>query len=158
MIFLKYIMIILSFFGLDVLSKSIIDKNLILGKEINIKLSDDTKSKVFIKHIKNYGFVYHRFSGKTNLLRWVSGLTLSGYSLLFLYDLIKGKTKYLLPMSIFLGGGFGNFYERLKKGYITDFILIKKGKNPPVFNIADMLLVIGSIWYAIMHIFDKSEE
>ncbi len=45
-----------------------------------------------------------------------------------------------------IGGVFGNFLDRLFLGYVRDFFKFKiVGYNFPIFNIADMCIVIGII-------------
>ena len=43
-----------------------------------------------------------------------------------------------------LGGIFGNFYDRLVLNYVIDYIsVIILNYHFPIFNFADMLIVIG---------------
>ena len=43
-----------------------------------------------------------------------------------------------------IGGALGNFIDRIIYGYVIDYIDINLfGWNYPVFNIADMMIVIG---------------
>ena len=49
-----------------------------------------------------------------------------------------------LGMSLILAGGFGNLIDRIFRGYVIDFLdFIIFGYDFPVFNIADMLIVIS---------------
>ena len=45
-------------------------------------------------------------------------------------------------------GAFANFIDRIKNGSVTDFIFIKF-KNAPVFNVADVFIVLGCISFFI---------
>lgn len=46
--------------------------------------------------------------------------------------------------ALILGGGFGNFFDRLLHGGVFDFLQIYIGKYPwPTFNFADMIIDIG---------------
>lgn len=47
-----------------------------------------------------------------------------------------------LSLGLQLGGALGNLIDRLRQGYVVDFISIK---SLPVFNIADSCIVIGVI-------------
>ncbi len=63
----------------------------------------------------------------------------------------------LLSVSMIMGGALGNFVDRLRFGYVVDFLdftLIKF----PVFNIADSFIVIGTILMAYYVIFIHEEN
>ncbi len=45
-----------------------------------------------------------------------------------------------LAYAFMLAGGLGNFIDRLLHGFVIDFIHIR---GWPVFNVADILLVVG---------------
>lgn len=56
-----------------------------------------------------------------------------------------------------LGGAIGNYIDRLRFGYVVDFISVKLTRTYdfPVFNIADMAIVIGTIIIVFVVLFDK---
>jgi len=101
---------------------------------------------------------YHKLEGKRNVILWITGGFTAIYSILFIRACCGDKeTKgYGIPLAIILGGAYGNFLERWKKGSVTDFIFIDKGKNPPIFNIADAALLFGAILMGILSLKDKS--
>ncbi|WP_099208790.1 signal peptidase II [Urinicoccus timonensis] len=65
-----------------------------------------------------------------------------------LYNLPKLK-KFSLPywsLVLILAGTFGNFIDRVRLGYVVDFISLKfKSYHFAVFNLADTMIVVGSI-------------
>ena len=61
--------------------------------------------------------------------------------------------------SVLLGGAIGNYIDRVRHGFVVDFISVKitKTYDFPVFNIADMFIVVGTILIVYVVIFDKYE-
>ena len=55
----------------------------------------------------------------------------------------------LLSFSLILGGAVGNLIDRIFRGRVIDFIDISPVFNFPTFNIADILVVIGWIAFAL---------
>ena len=68
----------------------------------------------------------------------------------------KFRILYVLG-GLLTGGAIGNMIDRFRLGYVVDFIsfvLI----HFPIFNVADMCIVISVILYAVMFIFVYKEE
>ena len=59
--------------------------------------------------------------------------------------LIDVKTKVVL--ALVLAGGISNLIDRICRGYVLDFINIK---NLPVFNLADLYVLIGWIGFVVI--------
>lgn len=56
----------------------------------------------------------------------------------------KDKIKNYVPYTVLLAGGIGNLIDRIFRGYVIDFIHIDMF-DFPVFNIADICVVVGVI-------------
>lgn len=70
-----------------------------------------------------------------------------GFSLIFVgFKWYKAKTIYEgIAWGLIVGGGASNAIDRLLFGNVLDFILIKLWDlHSPVFNIADLAIVIGA--------------
>ena len=102
----------------------------------------------------NQGVMLGLFSELPPVLRVVSLSTL-GLFLLCGFALIQ----YLLPfrslqlrmgLSILIGGLIGNVFDRIRLGYVIDFITIgSPSLSSPVFNLADALQWLGYIFIVL---------
>ena len=110
------------------------------------------KDHLYFWHIKNRGIAYNRFSGRRKGILLATGALLAFYGGLLVRILRgKGEKRLALPLALTLGGGAANFWERLRKGRVTDFLFIPvKGKNAPIFNIADVSIVVGALWMTVI--------
>ena len=78
----------------------------------------------------------------------------------YLIRYYNGLSMYTkIAFSMLIGGAIGNLIDRVRFGYVVDFISFKlKGYyNFPVFNIADMFIVISTILIIFVIMFDKVE-
>jgi len=51
-------------------------------------------------------------------------------------------------MSLILGGGLSNLYDRIAYGKVVDFMNMGIGDlRTGIFNVADMFILAGIIWY-----------
>ena len=68
--------------------------------------------------------------------------------------------KAKLGLSLILAGGIGNVIDRIFRGYVIDYIDISKLFNYPVFNFADICIVVGVILIMLIIIINtiKSQE
>ena len=66
----------------------------------------------------------------------------------------KGSRSLKLGFSFMLGGALGNLYERIFKNGVTDFIYIKF-KKAPIFNVADIFILIGNFIILTVSFFKK---
>ncbi len=60
-----------------------------------------------------------------------------------------------LASGLILGGGLGNMIDRIGLGYVVDYIHVSF--FPPVFNFADMAIVVGTALFVI-HVLFFSER
>ncbi len=141
--------------GLDLGTKHWAEQKLPLNRKKEI-----VKNHLYFWHIKNGGMAYNRFDGRRKGILLSTGGLLAFYSGLFFQTLRgKGDPRMALPLAVTLGGGYANFWERLKKGEVTDFLYIPvKGKNAPIFNLADVAIVLGAAWLTILPCFKSKKK
>ena len=65
-----------------------------------------------------------------------------------------------LSIAMISGGALGNFIDRLRLGYVIDFIDVRFGNlyNFPVFNVADSFIVCGTLIMVVLILFNRFEK
>jgi len=127
----------------DQLSKVWIRSNLLVGQSL-------FEAGFFrITHVNNTGAAFGLFQGQSFLLTIVA---LVGITVLLVYVLVIYRKFPLLDnrlgrstLGLVLGGAVGNLIDRLRFGYVTDFISVGLW---PAFNIADSAITVGVILFA----------
>lgn len=90
--------------------------------------------------------------------------TLGGISiaalLVYAYTLRHHGFWRLLPFALILGGGIGNFIDRIVRGYVVDFVHVhwKDTWSFPIFNVADSLVSVGMVLWIVQGILARKEE
>ena len=103
-----------------------------------------------LEYLENRGAAFGILQNKLILLALVTLLIISG----MIYYIIKykPKSKFLrISFALIISGALGNLYDRVVYKYVVDFILLhyKEVYYFPTFNIADMLVVVGTVILAI---------
>ena len=87
----------------------------------------------------NKGAAFGLLANET-LLFVLIALVISGVLVAYVRFLPAHRPWLRLSLSLQLGGALGNLLDRLRQGYVVDFIALKAW---PVFNIADACIVVG---------------
>ncbi|HDN78951.1 MAG: signal peptidase II [Chloroflexi bacterium] len=74
--------------------------------------------------------------------------------LLYQHRLDEGSCLLRLSLGFQLGGALGNLLDRVRYGYVMDFIDFKVW---PVFNVADSAITIGALLLVYYFLFEKSD-
>jgi len=103
-----------------------------------------------LEYLENRGAAFGILQNKLILLALVTLLVIAG----MIYYIIKykPKSKFLrISFALIISGALGNLYDRLFYKYVVDFILLhyKEIYYFPTFNIADSLVVVGTLILAI---------
>ena len=127
----------------DQLSKICIRANLAIGESV-------PETGLFqLTHVQNTGASFGLFQGQSFSLTIVAfiGIAVILFVVLFIsrrfpfLDNRLGKT----ALGLVLGGTVGNLIDRLRSGYVTDFVDIGIW---PSFNVADSAITVGTILFA----------
>jgi len=109
------------------------------------------------KLVKNFGAAFGILQDK----RWLFIIITTVVILVFIIYIVKFNSEInlhtKLALSLLLGGAIGNFIDRIRLGYVIDFIQIDiiNSINFPVFNFADVFIVFGTIMLMIFTIYPR---
>ena len=106
-----------------------------------------------ITYVKNTGAAFSILNGNTFLL-----IILSIIILFYIYKFILKKNIHKISSILLLGGILANLIDRIFRGYVVDYLDFNiLGYNFPIFNLADICIVIGS-FILIFETLKDSEE
>jgi signal peptidase II len=110
-------------------------------------------------YLENRGAAFGIFQNKQSILAIVTFFVLS----FVIYYLIRYKPKSMIlriSLSLIICGAIGNLFDRVTKRYVVDFILFhyKDVYYFPTFNVADMMVVIGTFSMALYLIKEDKNE
>jgi len=132
-----YLLIFTSIFiFFDRISKYFVVKNLDYNETVHI-----FKDLLKFEKVENRGGIFGIFPEGRYFFIIISFVAL----MLLLYFFIKIEPKTLFitfNISLIISGISGNLIDRLKYGYVIDFISVK---NFPVFNLSDSYITIGIV-------------
>lgn len=132
---LSFIMLII-----DQLSKIIVINN--IEPSTGIKLINNF---LYITFVKNEGAAFSILQGG-RIFFIVLSIFVLVIMIKYIFDDKNIRKIEVLSYSLLISGIFGNLIDRIVYGYVVDFIDIYLfGYDFPVFNVADMCIVIGAV-------------
>lgn len=136
-----FVLIVISIFVLDLKIKNHIEAN----KKMHTK-EEILGGNIILNRYHNKGAFLNLLDNNVKLVKALSCVILG--ILLVAFAIIlpsKKKTGVKLGLSLILGGGASNLYDRFKRGYVVDYFSfnVKKLKRI-IFNISDICIFVGS--------------
>lgn len=109
-------------------------------------------------YLRNEGAAWGMLSGKINLFLIFTVIVV----LLVTYVIInlpvtKKYVPLLITCTLLVSGASGNFIDRVRFGYVRDFIYFKL-INFPVFNVADCYVTVSVVLLIILILFVYKED
>ena len=139
---LIYITIVLLFFVLDRVSKTIIINILENTGTVDIYIN----SFLSLYLVWNKGIGFGLFSFDQSYIYDGISLFILLINLIIIYLIIKEKAPKTYILSLILGGSCGNLFDRYYYSAVPDFIDINfKGYHWFIFNLADIFITVGII-------------
>lgn len=150
---ITYIVITAVLTQLDQITKYVAENNLYMKNDIDI-----IKNVLTLTYLRNNGSAFGMFSGKINAFLVLTVIIV----VVITYIVIRMPvTKRYLPMYIvctmLVSGAIGNFIDRVRFGYVRDFIYFKL-INFPVFNVADCYVTISVAIFIVLILFVYKEN
>lgn len=146
-----YLIISAVIVGLDQWTKYLTVENIQLGET-----KEFISGFLSFTYIRNTGGAWSILEGKM-MFFYVMTVVVVAVLLYMLVKNIKNSKWFTIGLSLILAGALGNFIDRLRLGYVVDMFKTEF-INFPIFNVADMALVIGVACVFIYLILDERKE
>ena len=135
-------------FALDRVTKAWVSENIPLGTARPV-----VGDYVRIVHAQNTGAAFGLLPERTTLLSVLSVLAV--LAIVYYYRQIASASWLVsATLGMQLGGAFGNLLDRVRQGYVVDFVDVGVGEvRFWAFNVADSSIVVGifvvtfALWY-----------
>ena len=125
---------------IDIVIKLIISNKLIFNQSIKV-----INNFFYITYVKNTGVAWSILSGKINLIIVIT-LIIIAILIIYIFNKKSYSVLEIISYSMILSGSIGNLIDRIIYGYVIDYLDFNiLGYNYPIFNFADMCIVIGII-------------
>jgi signal peptidase II len=124
---------LLSVLAVDQATKAIVRSSLALGQQAQVA------GLFSVEHLRNPGIAGGGLAGRAVPLALLATLAVSAI-LAFLARNGVTRPLILVGFGLLIGGGFGNLVDRLRFGYVTDFIL----DGDRAYNVADIAIFAGT--------------
>jgi signal peptidase II len=131
----------------DQATKAAVRANLAYGESV------DAVGPFTIHHVRNSGILGGHLQGSALPIAIVTAVALTA---LAVYALRRnpGRPLAAVAFGLLLGGGLGNLVDRLRLGYVTDFI--DRGSGG-AFNLADTAIMLGLATLLVAKLTEKRE-
>jgi signal peptidase II len=103
-----------------------------------------------IVHVENPGIAFGMLANASGAWRHVlligfSAVILVAISAMLLRPASQRDSVLRTALAFILGGAFGNLYDRIVNGTVTDFVEVHAGQHYfPAFNVADSAVTVGA--------------
>jgi signal peptidase II len=142
----KWLFAALCLIVIDQVTKIGFDHALSYGQRINILPFFD------FTLLYNKGAAFSFLSDQTGWQRWFFTVLGLGASVFILWMMHTHRTqpRFLLALTLILGGALGNVIDRIAYGHVVDFLLFYwQNWYYPAFNVADAGITVGAILLVI---------
>ncbi|MDD2463280.1 MAG: signal peptidase II [Desulfobulbus sp.] len=114
-----------------------------------------------LTYLTNNGAAFSILAGQPALWRQVFFLCTAAVALVFIWIAQRSYGRrslwYTVALSLIAGGALGNIIDRLRFGFVIDFLDVYVGSHHwPAFNIADSAITVGVLVFILTNLlFDR---
>ncbi|MBM4142241.1 MAG: signal peptidase II [Lentisphaerae bacterium] len=111
-----------------------------------------------LRYVQNTGAAWGMLEGLND---WLVGLSFVMLALIVIFrrSLLIDTLTHRLATGLMLGGIVGNLTDRLRLGYVVDFLDFHlRGRHFPAFNVADAAICVGVGLYLFTQFFGHAPE
>ena len=133
-------------FVLDRITKIAVESNLQVGASVNV-----VGDWVRLSHVTNSGAAFGLLPERTTVLSILSVVAV--LAIVYYYRRLAADSLLIAAtLGMQLGGAFGNLVDRIRQGYVVDFVDVGIPGGPRfwAFNVADSSIVVGIIAVTIL--------
>lgn len=150
---LFYIIGIVILTELDQITKALAESRL-MGKS-DFKIFGDA---FVFSYLRNSGAAWGMLSGRISLFLIFTVIVVLIITYVVInMPVVKKYVPLLITCTLLVSGAVGNFIDRVRFGYVRDFIYFKL-INFPVFNIADCYVTVSVVLLIILILFVYKED
>ena len=145
-----YLILTVFFILADILSKYIVTAKMSVGLSIPL-----WENVFHLTYVRNTGAAFSLLSGQRIFL---IALPILVVLVIIVYILVKKPQNKILLLSfaLIISGGIGNLIDRIRFGYVIDFLDFRL-INFPVFNVADIWVTLGAALFICLLLFSKED-
>lgn len=136
-----------------------------ISKYAAIKYLKESASYVIIPnffrltYVENFGAAFGILQNRKIFFIIITCIVILFLTLFLMKNYYKINVLMRIGLGMLLGGTIGNFIDRIRFGYVVDFFSFRLFNRYefPVFNIADIAIVLGTFIILILVLFDRYE-
>lgn len=111
-----------------------------------------------LQYLENKGAAFGMLQNKKALFIFMSIVMLTvAFYVVFKLPVRKKYTSWHVFLCFICAGGIGNMIDRIRLDYVVDFIYFKI-IDFPIFNVADIMITVGTVLFFLVILFFTKEE
>lgn len=138
----KAVLVALAAIALDQVTKAIVRGQVMPGERI------EAFAGVEIVRVHNSGIAFGLLNDAGSIVLVIAALAFA--ALLGMFLLSAERPGLWLPVGLLAGGALGNLTDRIREGFVTDFI---DPPRWPAFNVADIEITLGVVLLVVIYAF-----